>query len=414
MKKSMLKFVILFSLIILFISCSKKTQNGEKSDKKKITITFWAYEPTEINGRELYKKILDMFYKKYPEIRVKIVYITKDGSKEKLRSAIVTNSLPDCSYLDYASLPSYAKGNTIYNLEELFPRLKEKPILDDFYKGVETLCKYKNKFYALPLSQQCVALFYNKDLIKKPPKTWDEMIKIAKKIYKPGKIAAFDVPQPNGWGAWFFPAFLYSAGGKLIDESGKKVLFNSEAGVKALNLWKELLKYSPKDIIYSAYAFESGKIGMELSGRWEIMKIEANFPNLNYGITLVPKDKKYATNMGADLLVVYKSSKHPIAALKFIYFLTTPEVQRIVQDIVGGLPIRKGLEKYWKDDEKMQIFLKQAEYAVPPPSVPGWAKINDVVIADAIREVLDGKLSAQEALNKAAERANKILQEEAE
>src|SRR4051794_18775054 len=42
--------------------------------------------------------------------------------------------------------------------------------------------KYKNKLFAAPFTSNTQILFYRKDLVPTPPKTWDEMIQQAEKI----------------------------------------------------------------------------------------------------------------------------------------------------------------------------------------------------------------------------------------
>src|SRR5918997_964802 len=99
--------------------------------------------------------------------------------------------------------------------------------------------KFPTGLYGLPVRCHIQLLWYRKDLFEKaglqPPKTWDEMVAVGKKIQEqnPG-IAGVTIPygKADGQNLMVWYNFLWGAGGDLFDQNMKPI-FNSPAGVKA-------------------------------------------------------------------------------------------------------------------------------------------------------------------------------------
>jgi len=125
---------------------------------------------------------------------------------------------------------------------------------------------YKGTMYAAPESSDGGILWYRKDLVKTPPKTWSEMMSmcsIAKKnnigCYA-GQLAKYEGLTVNAAEA------INSAGGSIIDASGKPTLTTPQAKTGLENL---VTAYADGNIPEEAItfqeeggrqAFESGKL----------------------------------------------------------------------------------------------------------------------------------------------------------
>ncbi|MEA2193898.1 MAG: trehalose/maltose transport system substrate-binding protein, partial [Solirubrobacteraceae bacterium] len=62
------------------------------------------------------------------------------------------------------------------------PPSTEKIVTQNVFPSVLTTAKYKNRLYTVPIWSNTQLLWYRKDLVPTPPKTWDEMIDMAEKI----------------------------------------------------------------------------------------------------------------------------------------------------------------------------------------------------------------------------------------
>src|SRR3954466_2165825 len=105
--------------------------------------------------------------------------------------------------------------------------------LDDVLAGPAQSVQWKDKVYGIPLNTNAQLLWYRKDLVPNPPKTWDEMVAMAKKLpAKEGNI----LEQGNkyeGYVVWF-NNLVASGGGKIVDAEGRPEL--NQAAVKAASI----------------------------------------------------------------------------------------------------------------------------------------------------------------------------------
>lgn len=107
---------------------------------------------------------------------------------------------------------------------------------------------FRNQMYAAPLNTNTQLLWYRKDLVKTPPKTWDEMIRAADALAKAGKPHYIEV-QANryeGYIVWF-TSLLASAGGSVINVKDQSVALPTRPTVKALTIIKKLATSAAAD-----------------------------------------------------------------------------------------------------------------------------------------------------------------------
>jgi len=369
-------------------------------------ISFWVYEPIP-EGLAVLDTLKAKFEQQYPGTTIDILPIPKGDFNPKLNTAIAAGDVPDASYLDQPLVALFVRDGII------------DPVPDglineaDFYPGALNTNRVNDELYGLPLSQTTIALYYNTDLVPTPPETWDEMIEIAKNVYDPDKeIAAFNVPQGDGWGAWLFPAFVATAGGTMLDESSREVTFAEAPAVDALSLWVELLKYSPIEISTAQNAFQTGHVAMMISGPWELGGLRAEWPELNWDVALIPKKVQWGSNIGGDNAVVYKDAKNKDLAWAWIEFLTEDENNlELSTTVMGNFPINLALSTgdWLNGDSQLQTFMEQMKYAQARPTVTEWLKINDEIISRAIGDALAGTKTPEKSLIDAADDARQIL-----
>ncbi|MEV8038303.1 ABC transporter substrate-binding protein [Streptomyces sp. NPDC002742] len=136
------------------------------------------------------------------------------------------------------------------------------------------------KIYGVPRTGYSMGLIYNKKLFQqagldpdKPPATWDEVRADAKKIAALGKgtVGYADYSAQNQ-GGWHFTAELYSQGGNVVAEDGKKATIDTPEGKAVLqNLkdmrWGDNSMGSKQLLVINdvQQMMGSGKLGMYLS-----------------------------------------------------------------------------------------------------------------------------------------------------
>ncbi|MEV4090154.1 sugar ABC transporter substrate-binding protein, partial [Nonomuraea fuscirosea] len=312
MGRGLVRGAVVATLATALAACggSGGSGGGGQGDAKELT--FWMYQDRTPQAGQVIEKVRQDFEQANPGVTVKIVKIPKDDYNTKLGSAVAGRSTPDAGILDQPLVSKYALDGTI----------KEVPagLIDeaDYYKGALDTNRAGGKLYGLPQDQTTVALFYNKKLVPTPPKTWDDLKRISAQVHAAdANVAGMNVPKGDGYGAWMFPGVVHGAGGEMVDDAGKKVLFDQQPAVEALQLWVDLQQSSPRKITDSDKPFENGLAAMTISGPWDVPTIREQFPDLDFGVAPLPYKSEPAGNIGGEDSVVFSAGPNADLAWKW-------------------------------------------------------------------------------------------------
>ena len=221
---------------------------------------------------------------------------------------------------------------------------------------------------------------------------------------------------------WRFWPQLWQNGGDVLDDEGMPA-FDSQAGVDALELWRAMAVddksvYLDQNGEKYADSFESGNIGMMISGPWELYDMKkANTP---YGVEILPGNNgNHQTISGPDLWVLFDhgDKQRAAAAYDFINWLTSPAQDVRWNVTYGNLPLRASaadtpeFKKYLETYPGGDVMFANLENATTPrPTVVGYSKLSEQV-GKAIGRVLLGAEDPQQALSDAAEASRPALQQ---
>jgi multiple sugar transport system substrate-binding protein len=172
----------------------------------------------------------------------------------------------------------------------------------------------------------------------------------------------------------------------------------------------------PTDQAY-ANVFNSGKIGMLVTGPWDL----SAFPNVHYGVQIMPSfpgtSGGHQTISGPDNWVIFNNGSDRVkSAEKFLLWLTAPAQVKYFSLATGDLPIRRSVET-------SPGFLQQMNKALPGvdtfianlgnvrqarPQTPAYPKVSQI-LGNMVVSVLLGKSQPQAALTSAAQQVNQAL-----
>lgn len=282
--------------------------------------------------------------------------------------------------------------------------------INSFVDAAKVASSYEGKLYGYPLSIETYALFYNKDIIKNPPKTWDEVIDFAKTWNDKSQNRYALV-----WGvgnAYYSYMFMTAYGSQLFGPNGddkSQHNINSPATVKGLqyfqSLRKQILDVPSADMTddFCNSAFEQGTAPMVITGPWKIS--DFNKTVSNYGITTLPGfgDGKPATSFsGVRIAFVSAYSDHPEEAEAFARFLTEKASLEKRFEITNQIPPRTDIKI---TDPLSNGILEQAEYAFPMPTISPmgtyWSAMASAYAGiwdgDDVVQDLDAAAAAMEA-----------------
>jgi multiple sugar transport system substrate-binding protein len=259
-------------------------------------------------------------------------------------------------------------------------------------------------------------LFYNRDLFRRagldpdrPPETWSELMNAARAIDGLGDdISGFGLNLGERYVLYKkFMSFAWGNGGRILDDDGM-VRVDGPETLEALEYYVELSRFSlrEKQEVLDHH-FKTGKLGMQISGAWNIRNYRLEAPNLRYSVTLVPRPDSggtHASFAGTEMLVVFERSPQKELAIAFARFLQSYPQARALSLSAGSVfpAAKRALEDtVFINDEKTRVFIQQSFTSRTAPAHPGWIEMEDV-INRAIEEALYGRRAPRWCLESAA------------
>src|SRR5271170_1939058 len=283
-----------------------------------------------------------------------------------------------------------------------------------------------SKLVSIPWFTDAGLLYYRTDLLEKygykePPKTWEELAEMAKKIQDGERKAG----KPDFQGFVFQGKasesvtcnaleWVYSYGGGVIIEPDKKVTINNPNAIKALDTAKSWVgTISPAGVV--TYGEEEAR-NVWQAGNAAFMR---NWPYAyslgqdpkspisgKFDVTVLPKggdNGKNAACLGGWQLMVSAYSKVPNASADLVRYLTSPEIQKKHAIDLGLLPTLPAL---YSDPDlvgKIPWFKNAPDVltnAVARPSTVTGAYYSQISsgLFENVNKVLSGEESAKDAV----------------
>ncbi|MEN8260332.1 MAG: extracellular solute-binding protein, partial [Pseudomonadota bacterium] len=121
--------------------------------------------------------------------------------------------------------------------------------------------RYRNRLWAAPFTSNAQLLWYRKDRFPTPPKTWDELIRLAETLNHSGVIQVQG--QRYEGLTVFFVSLLASAGGTVLDETGTKISLAIEPTRKALEIMKRIATSPAADPNLSSTREDDARLAFE-------------------------------------------------------------------------------------------------------------------------------------------------------
>ncbi len=367
------------------------TAAAEKKD-----IVLWYYWETESHQVEL-DKVIQQFNASQENIAVEAKYVPFADFKKQLSIGASASELPDMVIIDNPDHAAYAEMG-------IFADITGKIDLSGYYDGPVASCTLDEKLYGVPFGSNCLALFYNEDMLAaancEVPTTWAELADVAKKT-SAGTVSGLGFSSlQNEEGTFNFLPWLNMAGTTAYE-------INNEAGIKAITHVSDLVKNGAmtKEVINwtqgdTMNQFISGNLAMMINGPWQVPTMREQAPDLNWNVALIPTDDANATALGGENFAIIDNENQD-ASLEFIKFATTPEMIKTYIDAFGYISSNKDVSAtQYQGDDIMQLFITNMEYAVARGPSAQWPEISDA-ISLAFNEAITGTSTPADAAAKA-------------
>ena len=367
-----------------------------------------------------FDEIIEVWNKRHPEQQVRVIELS--ASADQQRSAMVQNlqaksSRFDVLMTDVIWTAEFAARGWIMPLD------KSDYPLDKMLDGPVKTGMYKGKLYAVPHVSDGGMLYYRTDLVKDPPDTWSELISmcdIAKKhnmdCYA-GQYAKYEGLTVN------FSEAVHSAGGRILSESGDKVVVDSPEARKGLKFLVNGFEqgYIPKAAItykeeQGRRAFQSGKLlflrnwpyvyalaqdkGSEVAGKFDVAPLPG--PN-GHGVS----------TLGGHNLAISTYSDAKKSAKEFLQFMSSKKAQRMEITERAHAPVLASLyedPQLVKQYPYLPTLKKSIAAAEPRPVTPHYNEISQA-IQEHVYAGLQGEKSVDQAITDLEAELKRIISE---
>ncbi|HEX6469246.1 MAG TPA: extracellular solute-binding protein [Streptosporangiaceae bacterium] len=212
--------------------------------------------------------------------------------------------------------------------------------------------------YAIPFTSDVGLLYYRKDIVKRPPRTWDELRRMttpAALRRLPGRdkaglvtqLADYEGLTVNGMEA------VWGAGGTIAEGQDGRIVVDDAAAAGLHRLVDGMTASSPLILADSAEFRESDSLTAFIDGRALFLRdwpyaypVIAADPLLKDRVGVAelpgpaPDGPPGAGALGGQDLAIPKNALHKEEARRFIRFLTEPAQQRRLYACTGYVPVR--------------------------------------------------------------------------
>ncbi len=391
-----------------------------------VVVTFASW----VGGGAAWQNLAEQFHELHPNITIEFHDVPFEEIRTKLLTQVAAGNPPDVAYMDASTTSEFASRNALIALDD-FIAMSKAVDPNDYVEAFLQTAIYEGKIYGLPIDGESTGLFYRTDLfaeagIEKAPETWEEFEEAAARLTIPEKKQyGFILFAPEA--AYYWYPWLWQAGGDTLAPDGVDIIWDSDEGKRAAEFYIGLRKYSPPDFFNSnswdgRVAFAEGTVAMYVAGAWFAGVLQNEFPDINgkWAVAPLPQDKRCATTIAGDNLVIFKASKHPEAAWKWIEFVSLPEHMALLNLGTADapatlLPPRKSLlddPKTFEANPILQGFAENMKCAVTSTiAQPKWPEV-ETVLNDALGRAIYGEVDATTAIVEAAQEAEAILQQD--
>ncbi len=364
---------------------------------------------------EVVQELLPEFLRRHPGLRIEVQQIPFVAAHEKLLTAFVGRSTPDVAQLGSTWIPELAAIGALAGLDRQVAASRALAA-GDYFPGSWDGGVVDGRVYAVPWYVETRLLFYRRDLLaaagcETPPRTWSTWRRCMERVKAragPGNFAILlpvnEYPPPL--------ALMLETGSPLLRDGGRYGAFRDPRSRQAMAFYVDLFRAGlapavPDYRVSNLYQlFGQGWFAMYVSGPWDVGEFRRRLPAALAGSWAtaplpVPDDAGAGAGnslVGGASLVIFRGSRHARTAWELIEYLSQPAQQARFYALIGDLPARRSA---WSDpaltaDPLVRAFREQLQHAVPPPKVPEWEQI-----ANLIWERAEGVVAGRQGLDQA-------------
>lgn len=360
-----------------------------------------------INGDKGYNGLAEVGKKFEKDTGVQVLVEHPDKLEEKFSQVASTGDGPDIIFWAHDRFGGYAQAGL---LTELTPSKEFKDKFVDFAWDAQT---YNGKVIGYPVAIESLSLIYNKDLLPTPPKSWEEIVELDKKLKKEKKHAImWNLSEPY----FTWPVVASNGGYAFKFNNGKydvnDIGVNNEGSQKGLQFVVDMVKNkninADMDYAIAEAAFNKGEAALTINGPWSWGNIEKS--KINYGVAVLPTLNGKASKPFVGVLSagINSASPNKDLAIEFMenYLLTDSGLETVNKDKPLGAVALKSYQEQLAKDPRIAATMENAKQGEIMPNIPQMSAFWYAEKA-AIVNAVSGRQEVKQALDDAHSRIQK-------
>lgn len=389
-------------------------QTEEPADditQRKVTLKIHYPLPDETTLRAQEDDKIARFQAKYPNVT-----IVKDDwqySVNEIGVKMASNEAPTFYNTWATEAQLLVERGWVADITELWNGWEYK---DDINPVLQNQFIVDGKVYGITQNGYVTSTVVNKKLLEAKNLeipaldwTWDDMYNVAKGAADPKKGISGIAPMGKGNEAgWNWTNFLFEAGGDIETNTDGKVtaVFNSEAGVKALDFYKKLrweANAIPQDWALgwgdAISSFQQGRTAMVIAGAFDVVQAALNEGGMKpedvivYPMPAAEKGGKHYGILGGNYLVINPNATKDEQEMAFRYITFDYFTDDALKSVEDTIQARKAEGKYYIPTP-LEYFSEDSEYATKIQAI--YDKYDNVFKYDPnLFGLLEGKPEAQ-------------------
>jgi multiple sugar transport system substrate-binding protein len=364
------------------------------------------------DGTGIYRELTAEFNRRATDFHVSLVEgpPSTNGREDLYSTSFLSGkSAYDIVSCDVVWTAKFAAAGWLLDLSNYLSQQDAEKFLEtDLKAGM-----YRGKLYRIPASTDAGLLYYRKDLVPHPPRTFEELVAQARKHQTKDRWGFLWQGKQYEGLVTVFLEVLWGFGGEWIDDRTRQVLLDRPEAIEALSFLKDTIgDISPRGV--TTYMEEDTRLLFQ-NGRAVFMRnwpyvwslLQQNSPSMAERVAFTSmvgtSGNPGAATLGGWGYAVSSFCPEPENAWAYIEFMTRPEQLKQIQRRAGLIPARKALIP--------AEFAPIVRNVRMRPLIPEYAQASDI-LQRWLSAALTGRTSCEIALKKAATETRALLKSE--
>lgn len=410
-----LRILLLLGLCLLVPACTRGAV-GE------VRLEFWTIQ-LKPKFNDYMGRLMGEFEAAHPGVRLDWIDLPQKSILQKLMATIAGGVPPDLVNLNTSTALVMAQNDALVDMQQAVPPAARELYFPNLWEAA----RHQDGVYAIPWYVSTRVLMYNKAILReagldpsKPPQTWDEVAQVARTVRERTKSYGY-IPVIRIIDDWRMD------GVPIYDPQTLRATFDTPEGAARLEWYARLYDEGviPRESLSEGYQgaldrYKQGSLAILEAGPQLLLKIQADAPTVyaETGVAPMPRSRTDTLSAATMNFVVPRSSRNRELAVELGLFLTNPANQLAFDKEVPLLPstVATAQDEFFRvgkgeglQDEAIRISVEQLrrgrDFSLGLPRQQDLER----ALKEAVEATLYGRLSARDALRRAAAEWNEIL-----